>query len=79
MRFRCAATTHSIAQLSTMSYIIFGKGGLMLRSIQPLELDPLDERELEATLIGMVCRTYPLKPLARFSKILNAIKRIIQL
>jgi hypothetical protein len=61
------------------SYILFSKGGLMLRSLQPLELDPLDELELEATLVGMIRRAYPPQPLARRSKIFNIIKRFLQL
>jgi len=51
----------------------------MLRSLQPLELDPLDELELEATLVGMIRRAYPPQPLARRSKIFNIIKRFLQL
>lgn len=51
----------------------------MLRSLQPLELDPLDELELEATLVGMIRKAYPPKPLARRSKIFSIIRRIIQI
>lgn len=52
----------------------------MLRALQPLELDPFDEVELESTLVAMIRRaSQPFKPLARQDKQLGIFQWFIRL